>query len=254
MRDAATTLMTITFHDQGTGPAVVWIHGFPLTAAVFEPQISISGFRHIRPDLPGFGRTPPPDQPLSVSDYSRQIIDLMDLLKIDRAAVAGLSMGGYILMQMLRDAPARISAVMLLDTRETADTGEGRESRYKQAAEAEATGTASIIDSMLPKMVRDPACVEPVRRIMNDATVGGVVAALDAMAGRPDSSATLRALDVPVLIAVGEHDPITPVADAKRMQSLIAGAELAIISSAAHLANFERAEDFNRAAEAFLHR
>ncbi|HET7712918.1 MAG TPA: alpha/beta hydrolase [Thermoanaerobaculia bacterium] len=242
----------LRFAESGRGPVVLWVHGFPLTSDVFEPQMSIGGFRHIAPDLPGFGQTPATSDALTMADYSRKIVQLMDQLSIDRCAVAGLSMGGYIAMQMLRDVPARISALLLLDTRETADSDEAKAGREKQAAEAKARGIESIIESMLPKMVRDVSYAPAVREIMSRSSTDGVVAALHAMARRPDSADTLRAVSVPTFIAVGEHDAITPLSDARRMQSLVEGSELAVIPNAAHLANFERSGDFNRSVTAFL--
>src|SRR6266481_3861401 len=116
----------IHYRDEGEGFPIVWIHGFPLSSKVFEPQTSIEQFRHIRVDLPGFGKTP-------MQSYARDVLDVMDKEKIDRAVIAGISMGGYVVMQLLRDAPERVAALLLIDTRETPDTEEGRATRLKQA-------------------------------------------------------------------------------------------------------------------------
>lgn len=244
----------ITFHDDGSGFPIVWIHGFPLSAAVFAPQTRIAGYRHIRPDLRGFGATPPPEGPMSMADYSRDVIALLDQLKIDRAVIAGVSMGGYVAMQILRDAPKRVAALLLLDTRETPDNDEGRAGRLKSADDVDRNGTKSVVDAMAPKMVVRVPLREVVRHIMQSATAAGVSAALRAMAARPDSTATLRDCNVPALIIVGEKDVITPVADAERMASLMKQAELAPIANAGHLANFEASAQVNDLVPAFLAR
>jgi pimeloyl-ACP methyl ester carboxylesterase len=241
----------IAFYDEGSGTPILWIHGFPLSSAVFEEQTRIAGARHIRPDLRGFGRTPP-KRPMSMADYAGDLIELLDHLRIDRAVVAGLSMGGYIAMELVRRAPDRCSALILIDTRETPDNEEGRKGRSKTAADVEQKGTGVVIDAMLPKMVVADSAKPRAREVMESASKEGVIAALEAMATRPDSTATLRSLRVPALITVGERDAITPVADAQRMAALIPGARVVVIPDSAHLANLEKADEFNRAVSEFL--
>src|SRR6185369_16649103 len=101
---------------------IVWIHGYPHSSKIFAPQRNIAGYTHITPDLRGVGG-------MTIRDYANQVMGVME--GIDRAVIAGLSMGGYIAMQILRDAPERVAALILLDTREVADTLEGRAARMK---------------------------------------------------------------------------------------------------------------------------
>lgn len=248
--------MTQTIHirDDGEGFPIVWIHGFPLSSAMFEPQTRIAGYRHVRPDLPGFGDTPAREGDATMASYANNVLQAMDELRIESAVVAGFSMGGYVAMQLLREAPQRVAALLLLDTRETADSEEGRAGRLKTAVEVEAGGTGVVIESMLPKMVWREALRPAVRRIMETASPQGVVAALKAMAARPDSAATLQATAVPTLIIVGDRDPITPPTDAERMKAMMQNAELAPIAHAAHMANYESAEQVNNLTAAFLER
>jgi pimeloyl-ACP methyl ester carboxylesterase len=242
-------------HDEGTGFPIVWIHGFPLSSAMFEPQTHIEGFRHIRPDLPGFGQTPPRGRDESMQSYARAVLDVMDEKRIDRAVIAGFSMGGYVAMQILRDTPERVAALLLMDTRETADSDEGRAGRYKQIAAVEESGSiASVVDAMLPKMVFSEELQPRVRAIMETSSVDGTIAALKAMATRPDSAETLRNVDVAALVVVGDRDVITPPADAERMVAMIAKAEMAPIARGGHLANFERPMQLNPLITAFLAR
>jgi pimeloyl-ACP methyl ester carboxylesterase len=247
--------MTIHYYDEGSGFPIVWVHGFPLSSAMFEPQLAIGGFRHIRVDLPGFGSTPPSDSPPSMAAYARDVIGVLDTCRIGRAVIAGFSMGGYIVMQMLRDAPERFASLILLDTRETADTDDGRAARRRQIEEVRKSGsTASVVDSMLPTMVFGDAKRPAAAKIMESATPRGVIDALEAMASRPDSSDTLRKANVPTLVVVGDRDAITPPADAERMTAMIPRAEMAPIAKAAHMANFERPEQLNPLIAAFLAR
>jgi len=242
----------LAFHDNGQGRALVWIHGFPHASAIFRPQLTLSGLRHIRVDLPGFGASPPSSKELSMADYSREIFSVLDHLRIDRTIVAGISMGGYILMQILRDARQRIDGVIFINTRERADSDQGREDRVKTIATIERNGTERIVDEMLPKMILNPARRGPFREIMTTATADGMIAAQRAMAGRPDSTSTLRALKVAALVIGSDHDPITSVEDARRMAALIKSSKCVVIENAAHASNFDQPEAFNRAVTEFL--
>jgi pimeloyl-ACP methyl ester carboxylesterase len=242
----------LVFHDNGDGRPIVWIHGFPHASAIFQPQVAIPGVRHIRADLPGFGASAPPSAAVSMADYSREIIAVLDHLHIEKAIAAGISTGGYILMQMLRDAPQRIEGVILIDTRERADSDQAREDRFKTIAEIEKNGVAPVVDAMLPKMILNEARRKPFREIMMTATPAGMIAALRAMSSRPDSTSTLRALKAPALVIAGDHDPITSVDDARRMAALIKGSKRVVIENAAHASNFDQPDAFNRAVTEFL--
>src|SRR4051812_46628534 len=119
----------LAFHDTGEGRPIVWIHGFPHASAIFQPQLAIAGVRHIRVDLPGFGASKAPSGALGMADYSREIVAVADHLRVDKFIAAGVSMGGYIVMQMLRDVPERIEGAILIDTRERADSDQAHEDR-----------------------------------------------------------------------------------------------------------------------------
>lgn len=245
------------YHDHGEGIPIVWIHGFPLTSEMFRSQFAIPGFRHIAPDLPGFGQTEA-SSAQSIDDYAGDIVALVDQLPADRAIFAGFSMGGYIAMGVCRVAEERVAGLILIDTKETGDTDEGRAGRAAMIESVERRGPIAAIDAMLPKMLTrgsfDAAApvVREAKAIMGEASSAGVINALRAMAARPDSTEVLRALSVPALLVVGEEDSITPPADAQRMASLLRGATVARIPRAAHLANMERTVEFNRAVATFL--
>lgn len=248
------------FREHGSGIPLLWIHGYPLSSAVYAPQEAIPGVRHIVPDLPGFGATPPPHGEMTIERYGDGILRIMDDRGIRSAVVAGLSMGGYIALSLARRAMERLCGLILIDTRETPDTPEARAKRLEAIETVRASGTASVVESMFPKMLTeetirtDEAKALALRTIMESASAEGVIAALGAMARRGDSSEVLPRIEVPALVVVGREDSITPREDAERMRNAIPGAELAVIDRAAHLSNFERPEEFNRIAAGFLGR
>lgn len=243
--------------DQGEGIPIVWIHGFPLTSEMFRSQFTIPGFRHIAPDLPGFGQTETPGAQ-SIDDYAGDIVAIVDQLPAERAIFAGFSMGGYIAMGVCRVAAERVAGLILIGTKETSDTPEGLAGRSAMIESVEKRGPIAAIDAMLPKMLTresfDAAApvVREAKAIMGEASSAGVINSLRAMAARPDSTEVLRTLSVPALVVVGEQDPIISSADTDRMASLMRGAAVARIPRAAHLANMERSGDFNRAVANFL--
>ncbi|MBI2213424.1 MAG: alpha/beta fold hydrolase [Acidobacteria bacterium] len=247
--------------DKGTGPAIVWIHGFPLSSAIFEPQLAIHGRRHLAPDLPGFGGTPFDGSAAETIDaYADAVAAFVRSRGVDRATLAGVSMGGYVVFSLLRRHALLASSVILVDTRETADSDEARAGRAAMADAVRRDGTGVAVSQMLPKMLTPETAalgdwrIDTVRRAMESASVDGVVAALAAMAARPDSADTLRSATVPVLAIAGALDTITPPADAERMAGLARDGQHVVIADAAHLSNVEQPAELNRAVQAFLAR
>ena len=196
------------------------------------------------PDLPGFGKTAAEDI-TSMDDYARFVLGTFE----GKAVLAGLSMGGYILFAAARLAPNRVAGAILIDTRETPDTPEGKKGRYDTIEKVKEKGVGVVADSMLPKMVLNPSLKDEVHAIMMESSSAGVISALRAMAERPDSTPVLRALNVPVLAIAGDQDSITPPSDAQRMSK-----EAVILPNAAHLSNMEQPEKFNRAVEEWMAR
>ena len=185
-----------------------------------------------------------------MEDYAQRVLE-----GIETATFAGFSMGGYIALAIARIAPERMEKLILIDTRETADTDEARKGRYDTIAKVREQGIAPVVDSMLPKMLTANApqdMRDRVREIMNTSSKDGVIAALQAMAERPDSTDVLPSIKVPTLIVVGSEDAITPPADAERMARAIPSAKLVKIDGAAHLSNFEKADAFNDAVREFV--
>ena len=243
--------------DLGSGTPILWIHGFPLSSSIFEDQLAIPGARHIMPDLPGFGQSRVTGGDVTIDDYAKLMIDLLDHRGIDRAVIAGLSMGGYIALAIARLAPERLRGLILIDTRETPDDDAAREGRFASIEKVKREGIAPIVEGMLPKMIvpeAPEALRTRVRTIMESASVEGVTSALRAMALRQGSSPVLPDIAVPALIVVGERDPITPPSDAERMAAAMKKAKLVRIADAAHLSNMEHPEQFNEAVSGYLTR
>ena len=245
---------------KGSGPAVLLLHAFPLGLVMWDEQARAlaEAYQVVRFAARGFGGSPPGDGLLTMERIAEDAVGVLDRLGIPSAVVAGLSMGGYAALALVRRHPDRIRALVLADTRAGADSAEAKATRAAQAEKVRREGASAIADAVLPKLLgatshqQRPELVARVRRMIESNPPRGIADALAGLATRADSTPTLREIRVPTLILVGEEDTITPPAEAKALQRGIAGSRLATIPRAGHLANLENADEFNRPLRAFL--
>ncbi len=246
--------------EAGSGWPVILIHAFPVNADMWRPQLEHApdGWRYIAPDLRGFGPGAPPDGPLTMDDYARDVSAVLDALRIDDAVIGGLSMGGYVTFALHRLEPERFTGMLLADTRPQADTPDGRAARAKMRDLLAENGPVAVADQMLPRFFTDDTrgrradVVDRTRRMIEANSPAAIDAALAALMERPDSTADLPRISSPAFIIVGERDEVTPVADAERMQRAVPRSRLTVIPGAAHLSNLERPEAFSHALHDFL--
>jgi YbgC/YbaW family acyl-CoA thioester hydrolase len=252
--------VNLAVEAHGEGPAILFIHGYPLDRTIWREQIdALDGFRRIAPDLRGMGQSDAPDLGYSMSIYAADLAALLDVIGVDEVVLCGLSMGGYVAFEFLRQWRSRVRGLVLMDTRAEADTPEVRRTRDAAAATARERGAAAIADAMLPKVLaaatlgRRPDTAERLRALMAATPVSGIVGALTAMRDREGSEALLKTLaDVPTLVVVGEADSLTPPAQARAMADAIPGARFALIPGAGHLPPVEQPEVTTQRLQEFL--
>jgi pimeloyl-ACP methyl ester carboxylesterase len=243
----------------GAGPPVLLLHGFPFNRSMWREQVEAlrASHRVITPDLRGHGETSVTDV-ATMDEMARDVAALMDELKIERAVVGGLSMGGYATLAFHHRFPERVRALILADTRPQADTDEARQNRFQQANKVLKEGMSAIADAMLPKVLATgtiqgrPEIAARVRGMMLEMKPAGTAAALRGMAARKDQAEMLPQISAPTLIIVGAEDAITPLEVSEAMQREIRGSRLEIIEGAGHVSNIERPAEFNRALKEFL--
>ncbi|NIP82301.1 MAG: alpha/beta fold hydrolase, partial [Gemmatimonadetes bacterium] len=237
-----------------------------------------AGWRGLAPDLRGFGGSKPlleandiptgkriggriarSDEPiLTMPRAADDVADVIEAQADGPVVVCGLSMGGYVALELVRRRPDLVRGLILADTRARADTDEGRENRMRMAHAARTSGARPIAAVMIPTLLTratlegEPELVERVRTMIVDTPTPTIVAVLAGMAGRHDFDGELASIDVPTLVVVGEGDRITPPDAARSLAEGIPGAALAVIPDAGHLANLENPDAFNRALAAFL--
>jgi len=249
----------IAYDDVGTGVPVAFVHGFPHNRTLWAPQVSalVDRARCIAPDLRGFGESSR-HGPFSMDQYADDVAMLLRGLGIERVVVAGLSMGGYVAFALWRRHRSLVRGLVLADTRAGADTDEAREKRRALVDVARTRGSSAVADGqitgMLGKTTRDkrPALIDEVHRMLESASVEGIVGALEAMMARVDSTDTLATIDVPTLVVVGGEDVLTPPSEAEILHEAIRGSRLEVIQHAGHVSNMERPAAFNHVLTEFL--
>jgi pimeloyl-ACP methyl ester carboxylesterase len=175
-----------------------------------------------------------------------------------RFALAGLSMGGYVCFEILRQAPRRVARLVLLDTSARSDTPEQSEQRRSQIEMARSGRLAEVTDLLFPKLVHarrwgDESLRRIVRAMMLEVGVEGFVNQQTATMGRPDSRPGLTAIRCPTLVIVGDGDVLTPPDRAEEIANGIAGARLSVIRNSGHLATLEQPAAVTKSMLHFLH-
>ena len=205
----------------------------------------------IAPDLRGFGATPLGDDEPSVDVYADDVVAELDRRGIDQAVVGGVSLGGYIVMSLLRRYPSRIAAVVLADTKAVADTAEAAANRIRIADRVVADGSTHVlVDELVPRLVgktthaRRPDLLVRVTDLVRAAPPAAVAWAQRAMAARSDSSEMLAGTSMPALVLVGAEDAITPESDARAIVDGMPNARLVVLPEAGHLSPMETPDAF----------
>jgi pimeloyl-ACP methyl ester carboxylesterase len=220
---------------------IVLIPGLTCTARLYAGQI---------PALWPFG-------PVTIADHRRDDSMAAIARRIlaaapPRFALAGLSMGGYIAFEIMRQSPERVVKLALLDTGARADTAEQTERRHVLMAQAKAGGYAEIPEAAFPLYVHrsrhDDAALKSIVRMMAAETgLDGYLHQQQAIITRPDSRPSLAAIACKTLVLVGEGDEATPPDLAREIASGISGSRLALIPGSGHLSTLEEPDAVNKA-------
>lgn len=226
---------------------VLLVHAYPLSAHMWDSQeaaLTGAGLTVIAPHLPGFGGRP--GEMTSLADAARE---LLELLPDKPVSLVGLSMGGYVALELLAQAPQRFGRVVLADTSAAPDDEDKQRDRQAQAQRVMLEGRQFIVDAAQKE--HSPQTFKTILPLMEAASREGIAAALKAIAGRADRRPTLPDLKVPLLVLVGDQDEITPLSDAQELARL-GHAELKVIGRAGHLSNLDQPQAFNEALLNFL--
>jgi 3-oxoadipate enol-lactonase len=250
----------IDYDVRGAGPAVVFLHAFPLGQFMWDGEAEALAGRHrvVRFDARGFGGTPPGGGPLTMDRIADDAAALMDHLRIEKAVVAGCSMGGYAAFAFARRHPGKLAGLVLQDTRAEADTAEARANRAALASRVLEEGPEAAADAFLPRLVGETThrensdLVAHLRDRILVTSPLGIAEALHGLGTRADSRETLGHIQVPTLVVVGEEDVLTPPEESEAMATAIDGSRLEVIPRAGHLSNLENPPAYRETLAHFL--
>src|SRR4051794_13022898 len=165
IREARVSVGTrsVRYLEAGAGWPVILLHAFPVNADMWRPQLEHvpEGWRMIAPDLHGFGpltgsvsdRAPGDGRRRTIDDFAHDVDDLMEALEIPSAVIGGLSMGGYVTFALSRLAPERFTAMVLANTKASADTPAGRDGRRSMIELVKSRGPSAVAEQMVPKLL-----------------------------------------------------------------------------------------------------
>ena len=247
------------FTDAGTGPPVVFLHPTPLDRDYWRPLTKeLAGIRAVVPDLRGHGVSTlgselsvgafdlVPDAPvLTMDQLATDVLALLDQLSLRRAVFAGCSIGGYVLLELWRRAPERMTGLVFICSKPQPDATANLIRRAETIQRARTEGVTALFDGMAQTLLSEtsrrerPEIVAEIRAHMT-LTPEAVVAVQAGLAARPDSVPTVSAIRVPVLAIAGAEDASVTPADMEAFRSAPGGCEFHVLPGAGHFAAYEQ--------------
>ena len=227
----------LAYTRHGKGIPLVLLHGYPLDHHLWDEVLPLlkDSFDLIVPDLRGFGESTTIDTPYTMDDFASDIAGLLDRLGIQKAAIAGHSMGGYVALAFARLYHERVSALALVGSQVLADPPDRKEGRYQTAAEVAEKGIGSVVETMTPKFTSDPQWQVFAHKSMERQQPAAYIGALKAMAERADSTPLLSTIQYPVVIIHGEADALIPIERAREVRTSLPKSHLVEIKGAGHI-------------------
>lgn len=247
----------------GGGPPLVLLHGFSLHAGVWAKQMEGIARRWplVAVDLRGFGgsaKTSLKETP-SIEVMADDVAETLRHLGVTKAIVCGLSMGGYVSMALARRCADLVSGLVLVDTKQEADSAERRRERERVARAVESEESMRVIqEEVAPRFTgattktRRPAVQEAIDKMVAGTRYQTAAWASRAMAVRQESTESLRAFEGPVLVVVGDEDAVSPPDAAREMAGGLRSGSFACLPTAGHLSPLETPSAFDACVLAWL--
>lgn len=246
---------------EGRGAPLLLVHGFPLNHAMWRHQLAgLSDAAHvIAPDLRGFGGSSPAGPALTMARLADDLAELLAALEIaGPVAVAGHSMGGYVLWQFWKRHADRVGRLIVCNSRAAPDAPEAAENRRQLATRALNEGQQAVVEAFLPKLLgptarrEQPGLERELQAMMAATSPATSAAALQGMAERADARPWLAELGVGVLFLTGAEDGISTADENRGMAQAASGSRFVEIPGAGHMAPLERPQAVNAAIREFL--
>jgi pimeloyl-ACP methyl ester carboxylesterase len=252
--------VALEVEDHGEGVPVVLLHGFPLSSEIWTPIRTAveEAARLITPDLRGFGGSEKPEGDYAMETLAGDILQLVDRLGVERFVLGGHSMGGYVALRFAASHADRLAGLVLIDTRASADTPEGKVRRTVAIERIRRGEAVAFLDEFLPNLVaestraRAPRLAAELRALAAQVPDHVLAGCLAGMRDRPDSVQVLSGIDLPALVITGQDDALSPPEVAHQLAAVLPRGRLAVIPLAGHTPSIERPIPTAEAILAFL--
>jgi pimeloyl-ACP methyl ester carboxylesterase len=243
----------------GKGAPVLLIHGFPENSTVWEHQQSKleAHYTVITPDLPGSGNSPL-TYPLSIESMADFVHAILLAEGIEKAVIAGHSMGGYIALAVAEKYPDQVQGLGLVHSTAAADTEEKIEARRKSIKLMEQYGSEAFVRQAVPGMFspatksRQPALVDALIQMGMQCKVEALIAYYEAMIKRPERKAVLQKIKAPVLFMIGKDDTAVPMDSVLPQVTLPSRSSIHIFEDTGHMGMWEVADACSLALQQFV--
>lgn len=241
--------MKLKIYKEGDkqNPTIIFLHGFPLDHRMWKSQIDFLKEKFyclsydILENLEATKKPEPTPFEFLVDDF----LNFLEIKKIEKPIVCGLSMGGYVLLRAIEKKPEAFSKLILCNTKTEADTNEGKLKRADSIRNINSNGLKKFIKEFTTNALceytikANPDIYKAALKIAKDRKVNATKAILLAMQGRTDTSHVLPTISIPTLVIGGEYDSLTPPVSMEKMAVQIPNAKFVQVPNAGHFAPFE---------------
>jgi pimeloyl-ACP methyl ester carboxylesterase len=246
--------------EQGHGRPIVFLHGYPLSHAMWKPQLgALSDFaRVVLLDLPGYGLAQGSRVPDTLPGFAESVHQTLVRHGEGPVVLVGHSFGGYVALDLIAHHPELVAALVLTNTRSEPDTPEAREKRLATAHRLGEPGEQLDVEATTRALLAPSTweaggpLVDQIRGIVGGVRSSTIIPTLAAIAHRPDLTPNLTTIRVPTLVLWGEEDQLIPPAQSRSMVTHLQGATGAGIPRAGHLPSLEAPSAFTEALRHFL--
>lgn len=249
---------TLYYEDSGgSGPPVIFSHGFLMDHEMFAPQIEVLArdFRCITWDQRGFGKTGSVPAPFTYWDSARDCLDLLSFLGIEQATLVGMSQGGFLSLRATLLAPQRVKALVIIDSRSGVDSQETITAFQNIKAEWLANGPDNVQQGLAGFLLGGSYDPQPWFAKWATMPKEAIVPTINVLIERDDITARLNEITCPVLVFHGDADvAIAPEHGYALHQALSNSTGYVSVPGAGHTANLTHPEYVNGPLVAFLHK
>lgn len=239
---------------------IIFVHGFPFDHVMWDEQVKTlkENFYCVRYDIRGLGASPAGDGQFTLEMFVDDLETIVYEMNLNKPVLCGLSMGGYISLRAVERMQDKFSALILCDTKSTADDNEGKLKRAAAIKQINVGGFGAFIELFVRNcfgekyVSENPGAFNAVvnRSKMNSPV--GVKGSILAMAGRTDTTHILEHIKIPVLVICGSEDKLSPPDVMKSMADQIPNSEFLLIEGAGHMTPIEKPDKVTGEIKKFL--